>query len=58
MPTEENAFPFALPLKTELAWGAGDPVTASFLRTTFLSDQKPAYQFPSTLCALSDWCTQ
>lgn len=42
-----------LPLRTELAWGTGDLVTANFLRTTLLSDQKPDYQ----LCALSDWCT-
>lgn len=36
----QKKVPFRLPLllKTELAWGAGDPVTASFLRTTFRSE--------------------
>lgn len=56
-PQKKMSLHLPLPLRTELAWGTGDPVTANFLRTTFLSDQKPAYQFPSTLCALSDWCT-
>lgn len=58
MAEEENASPFALDIEDRIAWGTGDPVTANVLRTTFLSDQKPVYQFLSTLCDQSDWYTQ
>lgn len=48
-PQKKMSLHLPLPLRTELAWAQGT-VAANFLRTTFLSDQKPAYQFPSTLC--------
>lgn len=58
MPTEENASPRPLPLRTELAWGSGDPVTVKCLMTSFLLGQKLIYQFPSTLWDLTYWYTQ